>query len=151
MRIKFKIDKLFNSTIHMELTDVHVYVDAYISSHSTLLQFLVSSWLLCTWFPDFYWAIICNVLTTTPTLPLLKRGCWSLYVWGVWIWFYLDIKPLCMWCPLVPEEILREKPCEGRGEDWSAMDTRQWALMDISYDLQKRLKVDLIWGQEELS
>lgn len=105
----------------MELTDVHVYVDAYISSHSTLLKFLVSSWLLCTWFPDFYWAIICNVLTTNPTLPLLKQGCWSLYVWGVWIWFYLDIRPFCMWGPLVVEEILREKPCEGRGQDWSVM------------------------------
>lgn len=98
-----------------------------------------------------YITITCTVLTTTPTLPLLKRGCWSLYVWGVWIWSYLDIRPLCMWCPLVAEEILREKPCEGRGQVWRATDARQWALMNIIWPTKEAESGSDLRSQEELS
>lgn len=98
-----------------------------------------------------YITIICNVLTTTPTLPLLKWGCWSLYVWGVWIWSYLDIRPLCMWCPKAAEDILREKPCEGRGQVWRPTDARQWALMNIIWPTKEAESGSDLRSQEELS
>lgn len=51
--------------------------------------------------------------------------------------------------PLAAEEILRETPRGGRGQDWSAMDAR--ALMSIIWPTKEAESRSDLRSQEELS